>query len=43
MAARLCISEKTIETHRAHVFSKLGLRTRADLVRFALEHGLLAP
>jgi two-component system, NarL family, response regulator NreC len=43
IAARLCISEKTVETHRAHVFSKLGLRTRADLVRFALEHGLLAP
>lgn len=42
IASKLCISEKTVETHRAHVFSKLGLRTRAELVRMALEHGLLA-
>jgi two-component system response regulator NreC len=38
---KLHISEKTVETHRAHIIAKLGLRTRADLVRFALEHGLL--
>jgi DNA-binding NarL/FixJ family response regulator len=42
IADRLFISEKTVETHRAHVLGKLGLRTRADLVRFSLEHGLLA-
>jgi DNA-binding NarL/FixJ family response regulator len=41
IAARLHIGEKTVETHRAHIAQKLGLRTRADLVRFALEHGLL--
>ena len=41
IADRLHISEKTVETHRAHIVAKLGLRTRADLVRFALEHGLL--
>jgi two-component system, NarL family, response regulator NreC len=41
MAVRLHISTKTIETHRMHILSKLGLRTRADLVRFALEHGLV--
>ena len=39
IGARLGISEKTVETHRARVLAKLGLRTRADLVRFALEHG----
>jgi DNA-binding NarL/FixJ family response regulator len=38
---RLHISEKTVETHRAHILEKLGLRTRADLVRFAIEHGLV--
>jgi two-component system response regulator NreC len=43
IAARLYISDKTIETHRAHIADKLGLRARADLVRFALEHGLLKP
>jgi len=41
IAGKLHISEKTVETHRAHIGEKLGLRTRADLVRFALEHGLL--
>ena len=40
---RLHISEKTVETHRAHVLRKLGLRTRAHLVRFAIEHGLMRP
>jgi two-component system response regulator NreC len=43
IAEQLHISPKTVETHRAHVLSKLGLRTRADLVRFALEHGLVRP
>ena len=43
IAAMLHIGEKTVETHRAHIASKLGLHTRADLVRFALEHGLLRP
>lgn len=41
IARKLHIGEKTVETHRAHIGDKLGLRTRADLVRFALEHGLL--
>jgi len=40
---RLHISEKTVETHRNHIMEKLGCRTRADLVRFALEHNLIAP
>ncbi len=43
IGARLHISEKTVETHRAHIVEKLNLRTRAELVRFALEHGLLKP
>lgn len=41
IARRLHISEKTVETHRAHVGEKLNVRTRADLVRYAIEHGLL--
>ena len=40
---KLHISEKTVETHRAKILNKLGLRTRADLVRFSIEHGLMKP
>jgi two-component system response regulator NreC len=43
IAAKLHISDKTVETHRAHIMEKLGLQSRADLVRFALDHGLLKP
>jgi two-component system response regulator NreC len=40
---RLYLSMRTVETHRAHVQQKLGLSTRSDLVRYALEHNLLTP
>jgi DNA-binding NarL/FixJ family response regulator len=42
IAGRLYISLRTAETHRAHIMRKLGLRTRAELVRYALENDLLA-
>jgi DNA-binding CsgD family transcriptional regulator len=42
-ADRLFVSVKTIETYRARIGKKLGLRTRADLVRYAVEIGLLGP
>ncbi|MGZ4408496.1 MAG: response regulator transcription factor [Gaiellaceae bacterium] len=41
IAKRLYISVRTVETHRAHVMQKLRLQTRADLVAYALERGLL--
>lgn len=41
IAAQLFISVRTAETHRAHVMQKLGLSTRAELVRYALEHDLV--
>lgn len=41
MADELFLSVRTIETHRAHVQQKLGLRNRADLVRAATEAGLI--
>lgn len=43
IADRLFLSVKTIETYRARIAAKLGLRTRAEMVRYALEVGLLAP
>ena len=41
IAEQLGISVKTVETHRARLGEKLGLKTRADLVRLALDAGLL--
>jgi two-component system, NarL family, response regulator NreC len=38
---RLYVSVRTVETHRAHIHQKLNLRTRAELVGFARESGLL--
>ena len=41
IAKMLYISVRTAETHRAHIMQKLGLSSRAELVRFALSEGLL--
>jgi two-component system response regulator NreC len=41
VGTQLCLSVKTIETYRARLADKLGLRSRADLTRYALEVGLL--
>ncbi|MEQ8667765.1 MAG: response regulator transcription factor [Pirellulales bacterium] len=41
IANELDVSVKTIETYRSRIGEKLGIRSRADLVRFALELGLL--
>jgi two-component system response regulator NreC len=37
---QLYVSTRTVETHRAHIQQKLRRSTRADLVRYALEHDL---
>jgi two-component system response regulator NreC len=41
IAKQLFISVRTAETHRAHIMRKLGLQTRAELVRYALGQGML--
>ena len=41
IARNLYISVRTAETHRAHIMQKLRLATRAELVRYALDRGLL--
>jgi two-component system, NarL family, response regulator NreC len=43
IAEQLVLSVRTVETHRARIRMRLGLATRARLVRWALDQGLLAP
>jgi DNA-binding NarL/FixJ family response regulator len=43
IAKQLYISVRTAETHRSHIMRKLQLSTRAELVRYAIEHGRLEP
>jgi two-component system response regulator NreC len=43
IAALLGSSLRTVESHRAHIHQKLDRHTRAELVRFALDIGLLRP
>jgi two-component system, NarL family, response regulator NreC len=41
IAEKLYISVRTVETHRAHIQQKLGVSSRAELVRCALSRGLI--
>lgn len=41
VAEQLNLSAKTISTYRARLLEKMGLRSRADLVRYVVEHELL--
>ena len=43
VAEQLYISVRTVDTHRAHLMRKLDLRTRAELVLYALANGLIGP
>jgi two-component system response regulator NreC len=42
IAQMLFISVRTAETHRARIMQKLRISTRAELVRYAIDHGVLA-
>jgi two-component system response regulator NreC len=41
IAERLYLSVRTVESHRAHIQQKTGRSTRSELVRYALDHGLV--
>lgn len=41
VAERLGISVKTVETHRANIMNKLALRNLAELIRYAIQKGLV--
>ncbi len=42
IAAQIFVSTKTVETYRARIAEKLGLKSRAEFVQYALESGLLS-
>jgi DNA-binding NarL/FixJ family response regulator len=43
IARTLTISPKTVERHRANILSKLGMRDRTQLTRYAIRAGLIEP
>jgi DNA-binding NarL/FixJ family response regulator len=43
IAARLSISPRTAEMHRSHALRKLGLRSQAELIRYAIRRGMIPP
>ena len=43
VASALGLSPRTVETHKYQIMAALGLQTTADLIRYAIEHGLAGP
>ena len=43
IAEILHLAEKTVESHRANLLRKLGMRDRVELVRYAIRRGLVEP
>ena len=41
IAQKLCISERTVETHRTNIMAKMEFKSRAELVRFAIDNGMM--
>ena len=43
IATTLVLSIKTVESHRTNILTKLGMRDRVDLTRYAIRRGLVQP
>jgi two-component system, NarL family, invasion response regulator UvrY len=43
IADELCLSIKTVSTHKSHILTKMNLAGQVDMVRYAIEHNLLDP
>ena len=41
IADKLCLSVKTVSTHRKRILEKMGMRTNADLMKYAIQNGLV--
>jgi len=42
IASHLCISVKTVSSHRCHIMKKLNLKSQADITRYAISEGLIS-
>lgn len=42
IAERLCLSVKTVDTHRANIMGKLGVHTSAGMIKYAIREGLVS-
>lgn len=42
IADRLCISPRTVDTHKNNIFKKLGINSTLEMVRYALQHGIIS-
>jgi two-component system response regulator NreC len=43
ISEQILVGVKTVETYRSRLAQKLGLRSRSDVIRFAVQMGLLTP
>jgi two-component system response regulator NreC len=43
IAERLSLSIRTVESHRAHIMTKMRFNSQSDLVRYAIQQGLITP
>jgi two-component system invasion response regulator UvrY len=41
IADELCLSIKTVSTHKAHILAKMNLANHVEMVRYAIDHGLM--
>ncbi|MBT6838059.1 MAG: response regulator transcription factor, partial [Bacteroidetes bacterium] len=41
IAAKLFISVRTVESHKNNIMEKLELKTKVDLVKYAIKHGII--
>jgi len=41
IAEELSLSVKTVSTHKSHILTKMNMTTQVDMVRYAIEHGLI--
>jgi len=41
IGVQMCVSVKTVGTHRSHILAKLGVQSNAELVQYAMRHGLV--